>query len=402
MYSQPYGGAHHQFSQPQPAPRIETNAIGGGGGSRAQQDGAGPAHHHHKGTIPTLAHHPAFNLTRNHASDENATFVGKPIHFTEGQFAGRTIRASLSELQAAAFGRKYAKVDRRPLDPPPVAWLRLFEVHNAGTPAQTEIELDYDNIHILGLMCTVELIPVPPPPQGAGAASPSEPGSPTYHHLQQQQQPPYSSTPSPEPVGYHASASTSASAHTMTHAFPFHQAPPRSPHETHYAVPGSPSGSTSSHGTSGHGHGQGQKQTTALAGTTFVQVDSIPWKGKTSLLFTFADLAVKNEGYFVLQYRFFDIYSKPTGHADQRIQADCFGASFRIYSSKEVPPLGASTELTKHLARYGVRVNVRETERKRKKKERPTSLTSPFTSTSMSVPGAQRGVLSDGSDYDDD
>jgi len=47
--------------------------------------------------------------------------------FTAGQFVGRTLRVELEELQKAESGRKYAKVDRRPLDPPPAVLLRLFE-----------------------------------------------------------------------------------------------------------------------------------------------------------------------------------------------------------------------------------------------------------------------------------
>ncbi|KAJ7177840.1 velvet factor-domain-containing protein [Mycena filopes] len=304
----------------------------------------------------------------HHRYQQTGSLVNRPIHFTEGQFAGKTIRAKLEELQAAAFGRKYAKVDRRPLDPPPVAWLRLFEVFNAGTDAQTEQEIDYDTMHILGLMCTVDLLPV------SGPVSPSSPTTSSYADSQ------YSPPPqSPDgtygfgsPISSHNSCVPSSSYST-----------PSSPGiPVDYAADGTPGP---------------QKATTALAGTTFVQVDSIPWKGKTSLLFTFADLAVKTEGYFILQYRFFDLFSRPTGHTEKPIQADCCGVPFRIYSSKEVPPLGKSTELTKHLARYGVRVNVREQERKRKKKERAPSVTSsPYTMRKV-----HDAVPSDGSDDDD-
>ncbi|KAF7342781.1 Velvet domain-containing protein [Mycena sanguinolenta] len=142
-----------------------------------------------------------------------------------------------------------------------------------------------------------------------------------------------------------------------------------------------------------------RKQQTPLVGTTFVQVDSIPWKGRTCLLFAFADLAVKTEGYFIMQYRFFDLFSRPTGHTNQPILADCFGAPFRIYSSKEVlPPTKSGTDLTKHLARYGVRVNVRETEQKRKKKERGPSISPPYTTRRVEDIGA---MFSDGTDDDD-
>ncbi|KAF8178162.1 velvet factor-domain-containing protein [Mycena galopus ATCC 62051] len=316
-----------------------------------------------------------YSATGNHqqATGSNSSLVGRPIHFTEGQFAGKTVRAVVQELQAAAFGRKYAKVDRRPLDPPPVAWLRLYEVFNAGTDAETETEIDYDNIHILGLMCTVDLIPVAGPDSPSSTSPPTSPGSSGS----------FTSSYSPQ----------SPSRTTYGHGFgspisptrPIAALPARG-----YSAPGSPR----EYGA----EGSPQKATNALAGTTFVQVDSIPWKGRTCLLFTFADLAVKTEGYFILQYRFFDLFSKPTGHTDQPIQADCCGVPFRIYSSKEVPPLGKSTELTKHLGRYGVRVNVRETERKRKKKERVPSISPPYTTRKVEDSRA----FSDGTDEDDD
>ncbi|KAJ7026564.1 velvet factor-domain-containing protein [Mycena alexandri] len=315
------------------------------------QSGA-PSEPHHRFAAP---HH------------QTSSLVNRPIHFTEGQFAGKTIRAKLEELQAAAFGRKYAKVDRRPLDPPPVAWLRLFEVFNAGTEAETEQEIDYDTMHILGLMCTVDLLPV------SGPVSPSSPTTPSSFSDSQYSPPPQS----PDTYGFGSPVSQHNS------CIPSAYSTPSSPGiRVDYTSEGSPGP---------------QKATTALAGTTFVQVDSIPWKGKTSLLFTFADLAVKTEGYFILQYRFFDLFSRPTGQIEKPIQADCCGMAFRIYSSKEVPPLGRSTELTKHLARYGVRVNVREQERKRKKKERAPSVTSsPYTMRKVNDP-----VHTDGSDDGD-
>ncbi|KAJ7173097.1 velvet factor-domain-containing protein [Mycena crocata] len=311
----------------------------------SQQGGAEPHHHH-------------YNLPQ-HQGAASGNLVGRPIHFTVGQFAGKTIRAELQELQAAAFGRKYAKVDRRPLDPPPVVQLRLFEVLNVGTEAEREVEIDYDNIHILGLMCTVELLPVDPPE----APSPSLPRSPGSYGNS-----PYSS-------------------------------PPRSPNDAYsFDLQMSPiPGYAGERTRMGSPEGPMQKATTALAGTTFVQVDSIPWNARTCLLFTFADLAVKSEGYFILQYRFFDLFSKPAHHVDQPIQADCCGARFRIYSSKEVPPLGKSTELSKHLARYGVRINVRETVRKRRKREESPPASPPYTTERVHDQGP-----SDASEDEDD
>lgn len=104
---------------------------------------------------------------------------------------------------------------------------------------------------------------------------------------------------------------------------------------------------------------------------------------------------MKIEGTFILRYRVFDIFSKALGESDLVVQAECYGGPFRIYSTKEFPGLQASTDLTKvsaalffilfltpvsrvfflqQLARWGVRLNIRETERRRRKKgERRTS-----------------------------
>jgi hypothetical protein len=38
---------------------------------------------------------------------EDDILVDKPIHFVKGQFAGKTVRAELHELQKAEVGRKY-------------------------------------------------------------------------------------------------------------------------------------------------------------------------------------------------------------------------------------------------------------------------------------------------------
>lgn len=75
------------------------------------------------------------------------------------------IRAELVELQKADVGRKYAtsarawleiygfsrygRKDRRPLDPPPVAQLKLFRVLSVGTSNQQEVEVtDYKFVHL--------------------------------------------------------------------------------------------------------------------------------------------------------------------------------------------------------------------------------------------------------------
>ena len=47
-------------------------------------------------------------------------------------------------LKIARNRKRYARVDRRPLDPPPVVHLKMFEVHDAGTAREIEKELSYE------------------------------------------------------------------------------------------------------------------------------------------------------------------------------------------------------------------------------------------------------------------
>ncbi|KAL1672954.1 velvet factor-domain-containing protein [Schizophyllum commune] len=232
--------------------------------------------------------------------------IGRPVHFAHGPFAGRTIRASLDEIQAAQLGRKYARVDRRPLDPPPAVRLRLFNVHDAGTEQQREEEFEeYGDTLGLGFVCTLDLFPLP-----EGSSCHRSPG-------------PYAEPPV--------------------------------------------------HRVGGCAIYESEKATNALVGSTFVQPTCVTFEGRSTLVFVFSDLAVKYEGEFLLRYRVFDLFSLPRGHRDIAIQAECYGAAFRIYTTKEFPGLPPSTALTKELARVGVRLSVRETGKKATTKRRKRS-----------------------------
>lgn len=100
--------------------------------------------------------------------------------------------------------------------------------------------------------------------------------------------------------------------------------------------------------------------------------------------FVLQDIAVRNEGLFILRYRVFNIFGKVQGKTEIPVLAECYGGPFRIYSTKEFPGLRPSTDLTKvsnrtcsaywfteyllqHLSMFGVRLNLRETERKRRR-----------------------------------
>ncbi|KAF7986099.1 hypothetical protein HWV62_41521 [Athelia sp. TMB] len=137
---------------------------------------------------------------------------------------------------------------------------------------------------------------------------------------------------------------------------------------------------------------ENSKCTNALVGQTFVQSCKVKYQGRRSLMFVFADLAVKIEGTFILRYRVFDIFSKKYNDNQLAIQTECYGGAFRIYSTKDFPGLQASTELTKDLARWGVRLNIRESERKRSKKGDRDSVSPPPAGTGK---GKKRAYSSD-------
>lgn len=109
------------------------------------------------------------NRDIHHHQPHGTDLIGRAVHFSTGQFAGQTIRMELKEIQKADLGRKsvwtpllgfvlpirvrplmvpirYARVDRRPLDPPPVVLLRIFQVHNLGSNRETEKELNYESV----------------------------------------------------------------------------------------------------------------------------------------------------------------------------------------------------------------------------------------------------------------
>ena len=127
-----------------------------------------------------------------HASARKHTTlsIGSPICFCTGPFAGKTIRAQIFEVQKADLGRKCAdpptaaasssqtsstspssqhqqsqvdesssntghdgarnvRKDRRPLDPPPVVSLKIFQIFNHGTDRQYEREIPAEYVYPL-------------------------------------------------------------------------------------------------------------------------------------------------------------------------------------------------------------------------------------------------------------
>ncbi|KAJ7635162.1 velvet factor-domain-containing protein [Roridomyces roridus] len=231
-----------------------------------------------------------------------------PIELASGQFVGLTIRAELQEIQRPflIFSCRFGAVDRRVLDDPPVAMLRLFVVHNLGTDIECEIEMeDYESVAgVWSPICEQRIDPTPTPTASTSSPSPA-------------------ATPD---------ALAIINGHVVTEA---------------------------------------SNCTRALFGAKFVEPHKIKLADRTCILFTFHDLAVQLEGNFVLRYRFFDIFSRPIGASSARVQAECYGGPFKIYPTKDAPPLKVSTPLTMSLHRQGVRVNVRPIARKSRKRKRP-------------------------------
>ncbi|KAF8597546.1 hypothetical protein BDV93DRAFT_610318 [Ceratobasidium sp. AG-I] len=256
--------------------------------------------------------------------------IGKPIrNIVSGPFTGRIIRFQLYEYQKPDVGRKFAKRDRRPVDPPPVIRLRLFEVTDEGTPNEREQELHAESIDVSGLVAHVDLFAVHPS-EGIVRAHGTEDLPPGTAG-------PSSNIPNPR-------SAIERSGQVSSH----HEEPTE---EGRIVVD------------------EGAILTSAVFGSSFVHaVQVLDISGEHVILFVFADLSVKLEGLFVYRYRCFDLFSRVAGSEDIPIAAELFSGVFEIYSTKEFPGLQASTPLTKHLGLWGVRVNLRETSRRRKGK----------------------------------
>ncbi|KAI0731702.1 velvet factor-domain-containing protein [Fomitopsis betulina] len=72
--------------------------------------------------------------------------VSHPVMYSTGPFAGRTILVRLVGVQQPDRGRKWStarcgNIDVRPIDPPPIVRLQIFEVFNIGSPRQRVVEL---------------------------------------------------------------------------------------------------------------------------------------------------------------------------------------------------------------------------------------------------------------------
>ncbi|KAF8897066.1 velvet factor-domain-containing protein [Gymnopilus junonius] len=292
--------------------------------------------------------------------------IGNPVTFETGQFAGRTIRVELSELQKAQSGRKYAKVDRRPLDPPPTVHLRLFEIVQQDQEGNWE-ESELLNVLNVGLMCTVDLFPVPESSYEPGSPSSLSPGSshsPGIHNLD-----PRTSQQQNSPMTYfplHPYMSVEArSSQTPTPPFQIPRRQLMLGTVNPYDIP-----SDVVYRIGNHYITESSKLTPALVGEKFMEPTLVDYNDRKALVFVFGDIAVQREGVFILRYRVFDLYSGVPGNPHAPVLAELYGGPFKVYSTREFPGLEPSTELTKNLSKYGVRVTLRDAERKSKRRSK--------------------------------
>ncbi|KAH9829984.1 velvet factor-domain-containing protein [Rhodofomes roseus] len=310
--------------------------------------------------------------SRTRPEHRAAPLIGQPILFATGPFAGRYIRAQLVELQKPDLGRKCGIRDRRPVDPPPVVRLRLFQVHDAHTSAQWEEELvNLSEVENYGFICHVDLFPMPMASAG---------DSPRTRRLSNQS---YERLAIPEHAG--SSPFTSLPLTTSpSGSIPFVQAERMYATNQQREVYRGDSGMSSSASMSNSSLQDGPPDTVAtymnglpvpesrrcthfVVGTTFSASSCIEYQRVMQLLFIFPDLAVKEDGDYFLRYRAFNTLYNVAGSTPIQILAECVGGPFRVYSTKDFPGLRASTELTKHIANFGLRINSREHERKRRK-----------------------------------
>ncbi|KAJ7760983.1 velvet factor [Mycena metata] len=114
-----------------------------------------------------------------------------------------------------------------------------------------------------------------------------------------------------------------------------------------------------------------ENRTNDLIRSKVVESAIIQHQGRECLVFPFTDLSSKAIGNFFLGYKFFDVLQLG-GQAVGSVQAQCWGNSFRVYSSRDTPPMNPSTALTKSLADAGIRVHQRNQKREPGKRKRPS------------------------------
>ncbi|KAF9077964.1 velvet factor-domain-containing protein [Rhodocollybia butyracea] len=273
--------------------------------------------------------------------------TNQPICFEAGQWKERTIRAELTELQHADRVRKYAEVDRRTLDPPPVVALRLYETFEAGYYCEEREITDYEDIQLIGLICAVELVPVSEPHCSQMIPAVSKSRAELI---------PRSSLKLPvNPRGRHSPVSYPNANLMFFDEFGDDAASNRIYEASNdYSLYTTSTSSACKYEYSAAEYDItpsvaqiAELTDTTLIGSKVVQPHLIDIDNQKTLLFVFSDLSVRELGLFKLRYKFFDLFSSTPGNPCKIIQAECTGGTFRVFSTKDFPGLCVSTPLTK-------------------------------------------------------
>ncbi|KAF9814664.1 hypothetical protein IEO21_04959 [Rhodonia placenta] len=321
---------------------------------------------------------------RAHVQPVPSSTIGLPVSFVAGPLAGMTLRAELEEVQSAKMGRKYGHKDRRALDPPPVVLMKLYRRVGYGVNTRAEEEIaDYGSFNNVGLVCQADLFPIPDTisagiPAGQGASPVSNPHQHVILPPVYNRSPAFPHAPGSMP-GFGSSPFVIPSPPAQIFRPVYTYPPPlrltvapttsQQPYASSYSFPESPTRSDVVAYYGGHALSESSKCTQLLAGTITVAAICIDYKGKKSLMFIFSDLAVRSEGTYMLRYSAYDIFSHVRDTQGHPALAQCFGGPFHIYATKDFPGLHASTDLTKHLSFYGMRLHAREHQREGKKRK---------------------------------
>ncbi|EMD37615.1 hypothetical protein CERSUDRAFT_114268 [Gelatoporia subvermispora B] len=311
--------------------------------------------------------------------------IGAPVTFAFGPLAGYTIRGELEKMQKAESGRKFTQKDRRPLDPPPVARLRLFQIVNLGTPREYEVEFEhYEEAVAFGMTCHLDIFPVcggddttsvpsddmeqpqmielPPllpsaiatsqllplasigrrpvphlysiplsltsPDLSRSAVKPSLPLIPSYHGTSRVIQFPALTLP---PMTLRALLPRHSAEARPTPPLAFR--PPRLSYSMRH--PGADAvGRTTPSDVVAYLNDYAITErsvcTRWLAGSICVDATVIDFEGKQMLVFVFSDVAVRLEGTFVLRYRTFNVHARTTGERNIPVFAQRYGGPFKV------------------------------------------------------------------------
>ncbi|KAI8868668.1 hypothetical protein GQ42DRAFT_103583, partial [Ramicandelaber brevisporus] len=82
--------------------------------------------------------------------------------------------------------------------------------------------------------------------------------------------------------------------------------------------------------------------------------------GKPGIFFPFPDMSVRTEGTFKLRFVLINMKDSLNAAAESPVLADVISAPFQVYSAKKFPGMSNSTDISKHFAQQGVRINIRK------------------------------------------